>query len=64
MVDTKRVEEIDRTISALRAEHASCTGRKAEVYDRICGYYRPVHDWNNGKRQEFAMRKTFDLPGG
>jgi len=31
-----------------------------EVYSRIVGYLRPVHNWNLGKQQEFADRKTFD----
>lgn len=30
-----------------------------EVYSRVVGYYRPVHDWNDGKRQEFKDRVTF-----
>lgn len=31
---------------------------KAEVYSRIVGYYRPVQDWNRGKREEFSQRET------
>ena len=34
-------------------------GRKAEVYSRITGYYRPVQNWNDGKAQEFKDRKTY-----
>ena len=34
-------------------------GRKTEVYSRITGYYRPVQNWNDGKSQEFADRKTY-----
>jgi anaerobic ribonucleoside-triphosphate reductase len=30
-----------------------------EVYSRIVGYLRPVQNWNKGKRQEFAERKTY-----
>ena len=30
-----------------------------EIYSRITGYYRPVHAWNDGKAQEFKMRKTY-----
>ena len=29
---------------------------KAEVYSRVVGYYRPVKDWNQGKREEFKER--------
>lgn len=32
-----------------------------EVYSRIVGYLRPVRDWNEGKRQEFAERKTYAI---
>ena len=32
-----------------------------EVYSRVVGYFRPVRQWNAGKRQEFAERLTLDL---
>ena len=28
-----------------------------EVYSRIVGYFRPVNQWNNGKKEEFYQRK-------
>lgn len=34
---------------------------KAEVYSRIVGYYRPVQDWNKGKKEEFSQRQYIDL---
>ena len=34
-----------------------------EVYSRCVGYLRPVTAWNEGKRQEYAERVTFKLPG-
>ena len=33
-----------------------------EVYSRIVGYLRPVQNWNKGKQQEFAERRTYDMP--
>ncbi len=33
-----------------------------EVYSRIVGYFRPVNQWNKGKREEFNERKDFTLP--
>ncbi len=30
---------------------------RAEVYSRVVGYYRPVQDWNEGKKEEFKERK-------
>lgn len=35
-------------------------GEKAEVYSRITGYYRPVHNWNDGKTQEYKDRRLYD----
>ena len=36
-------------------------GKTTEVYSRITGYYRPVQNWNDGKRQEFSERKVYDI---
>ena len=33
---------------------------KCEVYSRIVGYFRPVQNWNTGKKQEFADRNVYD----
>jgi ribonucleoside-triphosphate reductase len=44
-------------------EHYSCPtcGKPTEVYSRVVGYLRPVQQWNDGKRAEFGMRKTFKI---
>ncbi len=31
---------------------------KVEVYSRVSGYYRPMNQWNKGKREEFKDRKN------
>jgi|GEM_PF-488506 len=36
-------------------------GEKTEVYSRVTGYFRPVANWNRGKQQEFADRKTYNV---
>ncbi|MBO4631715.1 MAG: hypothetical protein J5858_07310 [Lentisphaeria bacterium] len=36
---------------------------KCEVYSRVCGYFRPVSNWNHGKKEEFKERKTFKVKG-
>ncbi len=36
-------------------------GKTTEVYSRITGYYRPVQNWNDGKREEFRERKVYDI---
>jgi len=33
--------------------------KKTEVYSRIVGYFRPVENWNDGKKQEFQDRKEY-----
>jgi len=33
---------------------------KTEVYSRVCGYHRPVSNWNEGKKEEFKDRKAFE----
>ncbi len=32
---------------------------KTEVWSRITGYYRPVQNWNDGKVEEYKMRKEY-----
>ena len=36
-------------------------GGKTEIYSRITGYYRPVQNWNDGKLQEYANRKEYEI---
>ena len=36
-------------------------GKSTEVYSRITGYYRPIQNWNDGKRKEFEDRKVYDI---
>jgi len=37
-------------------------GEKTEVYSRVTGYFRPVTNWNKGKREEFKERRMFSVP--
>jgi ribonucleoside-triphosphate reductase len=45
----------------LKGEQAACPtcGAETEIYSRIVGYYRPVHNWNLGKKSEYMQRKTY-----
>lgn len=36
--------------------------KKTEVYSRVCGFYRPVEQWNRAKKEEFKDRVTFSVP--
>jgi hypothetical protein len=33
--------------------------RACEVYSRVCGYLRPVQQWNAGKQAEYKERKEY-----
>ena len=35
---------------------------KVEVYSRVAGYFRPVNQWNKGKREEFSERLESKIP--
>jgi len=37
-------------------------GKATEVYSRVTGYFRPVKNWNAGKREEFRNRLYFGGP--
>ena len=43
----------------LGGRHDNCPicGQRCEVYSRIVGYFRPVQNWNEGKREEFGLRR-------
>jgi len=47
----------------LSGEHHQCPecDAETEVYSRVVGYLRPVKQWNNGKKEEFKMRKVFKV---
>ena len=47
----------------IAGEHFTCPkcGKRAEVYSRITGYYRPVQNWNDGKSQEYKNRTVYDI---
>ena len=34
-------------------------GGKVEIYTRVCGFFRPVQQFNPGKKSEYADRKPF-----
>lgn len=34
---------------------------KCEIWSRTVGYFRPVDQWNKGKRQEFKERKNLNI---
>lgn len=55
----KKQKKKGEIIMEKTAERKTC-GAKTEVYSRIVGYFRPVVNWNQGKKQEFEDRKTYN----
>jgi len=47
-----------------KQEKCSECGKATEVYSRIVGYFRPVNNWNVGKKEEFGKRVTFNEQKG
>jgi ribonucleoside-triphosphate reductase len=35
--------------------------QKTEVFSRVVGFYRPVQQFNPGKKEEFKNRKSFKV---
>jgi len=54
---------ICRTHGYIAGEHFTCPkcGEPTEVYSRVVGYFRPVQNWNKGKKEEFRQRVEFDV---
>jgi len=55
----RTLEEVEKEIAETKAELKDVHGTETEVYARIVGYYRAVKHWNNGKKDEFNIRKMF-----
>jgi ribonucleoside-triphosphate reductase len=49
----------------IKGEEPVCPicGERTEIYSRVVGYWRPVSSYNDGKRKEFADRKTYKIGG-
>ena len=35
--------------------------QECEVYSRVCGYLRPVQQWNKAKKDEHFKKKTYKI---
>ena len=44
-----------------RVKTMSKCGAICEVFSRVCGYFRPVSNWNKGKQEEFKERKVYEV---
>ena len=50
----------------LTGEHLKCPlcGRETEVYSRVVGYFSPLQNWHEGKREEYRLRRTYRISSG
>ena len=53
--------EIKTKIKQLKSEIADVHGTPCEVFSRVVGYLRPVQCWNKGKKEEYTLRKTYNI---
>ena len=54
-------EKIKTKIAELKAAKSEVKGTPCEVFSRVVGYLRPVQNWNDGKKQEYEMRKHYKV---
>ncbi len=57
------MRDIDTEILDAQEELDKVKGTECEVYTRICGYFRPLKNWNPGKKAEYAQRKDYGHNG-
>lgn len=52
---------IENKISDIKKAMQEIHGTKCEVYSRVVGYLRPVQGWNKGKKEEYTLRRTYNV---
>ena len=45
----------------LEQELKNVKGTECDVYSRVVGYHSPTKQWNEGKKEEFKNRETFQV---
>ncbi|WP_303850928.1 anaerobic ribonucleoside-triphosphate reductase [Seleniivibrio woodruffii] len=48
-------------LQKLETELDNVKGTPCDVYSRVVGYHSPVKQWNEGKKEEFEHRETFQV---
>src|SRR5574344_1888733 len=56
-----RGRRLSTPIRKSRVKIMSKCGAICEVFSRVCGYFRPVSNWNKGKQEEFKERKIYEV---
>lgn len=57
-------EEIKMKLEEAREELSNVKGTDCEVFSRVCGYLRPVQNYNKGKKEEYFLRSKFKVECG
>ena len=45
----------------MRSDNEHILRIPVETYSRVVGYFRPVQQWNKGKREEFRERVEYKI---
>lgn len=57
-------DEIKAELAKAKEEMKSVKGTDCEVFSRVCGYLRPVQNYNKGKKEEYFLRSKFKAECG
>lgn len=55
-----QVVENVKTVNSNSPETLDQKRTKCEIFSRVVGYIRPVHQWNPGKQSEFKDRAMLE----
>ena len=58
---SEEIREFDKWIEQKKLNKCN---KSTEVYSRVCGYHRPISNWNRGKQQEFQDRLNYSKLNG
>lgn len=50
---------VTQKVNGVEVTLADSERQPCEIWDRVMGYYRPVQDWNHGKKSEHKDRVRF-----
>ena len=57
-------DEIKAELAKAKEELKNVKGTPCSVYSRVVGYLRPVQSFNDGKIEEYRMRKLYNAGNG
>ena len=57
-------DEIKAELAKAKEELENVKGTPCSVYSRVVGYLRPVQSYNDGKVEEYRLRKMYDAGNG